>query len=189
MARALKEDLEISHLPVILLTARTASLYKIEGLTVGADDYITKPFDPEELRLRVKNILAARKEARDKFARVLTFDPKSIDVTSADEVFLNKAMELVESNIGNYEYNVDQFAFDLAVSRPLLFIKLKALTDQTPNNFIKTIRLKRAAQLLLLHKLNVSEVAYKVGFKDPKYFRKCFQEQFNVTPSDYANQA
>ncbi len=189
MARALKEDLEISHLPVILLTARTASLYKIEGLTVGADDYITKPFDPEELRLRVKNILAARKEARDKFARVLTFDPKAIDVTSADEVFLSKAMELVESNIGNYEYNVDQFAFDLAVSRPLLFIKLKALTDQTPNNFIKTIRLKRAAQLLLLHKLNVSEVAYKVGFKDPKYFRKCFQEQFNVTPSDYANQA
>ncbi len=188
MARALKEDLEISHLPVILLTARTASIYKIEGLTVGADDYITKPFDPEELRLRVKNILAARKESRDKFARVLTFDPKSINITSADEIFLNRAMEVVESNIENYEYNVDRFAFDLAVSRPLLFIKLKALTDQTPNNFIKTIRLKRSAQLLNMHKLNVSEIAYKVGFKDPKYFRKCFQEQFNVTPSEYANQ-
>lgn len=181
----LKKDFEISHIPMILLTARTASIFKIEGLKTGADDYVTKPFDPEELRLRVRNIIQARQEIRDKFSRVLTFDPKEISITSADEQFLENALKIAEENIENYEFNVIQFAKDLAVSRPLLFTKLKALTGQTPNNFVKTIRLKRAAQLLKTQKLNVSEVAYKVGFKDPKYFRKCFKEQFKAVPSEY----
>lgn len=182
----LKTDIEISHIPIILLTARTASLFKIEGLEIGADDYITKPFIPEELRLRVRNIIRARQEVKEKFARVLNFDPKEIKVTSADEMFLENAMQIAENNIENYEFNVQTFADRLAVSRPLLFTKLKALTGQTPNNFMKTIRLKRAAQLLKTQKLNVSEVAYKVGFKDPKYFRKCFKEQFEETPSVYS---
>ena len=181
----LKTDIEISHIPIILLTARTASLFKIEGLKTGADDYITKPFNPEELRLRVRNVIQARKETRDKFARVLNLDPKEISITSADEHFLENALVSVENNIGNYQFNVMQLAGDLAVSRALLFTKLKALTGQTPNNFIKTIRLKRAAQLLKTQKLNISEVAYKVGFKDPKYFRKCFREQFDRLPSDF----
>lgn len=183
--RSLKTDLEVSHIPIILLTARTASLFKIEGLKTGADDYITKPFNPEELRLRVRNIIQARKEARDKFARVMTLDPKEISITSADEAFLEKALQIVEKQMDNHNFNVTQFAAELAVSRPLLFTKLKALTGQTPNNFIKTIRLRRAAQLLKTKKLNISEVAYKVGFKDPKYFRKCFKEQFKVSPSAY----
>ena len=181
----LKTDLEISHIPVILLTARTASLFKIEGLRIGADDYITKPFHPEELALRVRNTIQSRQEARDKFARVLNFDPKEISITSADEHFLETALQTVEQHIGNYDFNVIQFASELAVSRPLLFTKLKALTGQTPNNFIKTIRLKRAAQLLKTQKLNVSEVAYQVGFKDPKYFRKCFREKFDEVPSAF----
>ncbi len=181
----LKSDLEVSHIPVVLLTARTASLFKIEGLETGADDYITKPFNPEELRLRTRNIIKSRQQARDKFARVLSLDPKEISVTSADEVFLEKALQIVEKQIENYDFNVNQFAFDLAVSRPLLFTKIKALTGQTPNNFIKTIRLKRAAQLLKSQKLNISEVSHKVGFKDPKYFRKCFKEQFKMSPSDF----
>lgn len=182
----LKADFEISHIPIILLTARTASFFKIEGLKTGADDYVTKPFDPEELILRAHNIIQARQEIRDKFARVLTFDPKEIPITSADESFLENALQIVEENIENYQFNVIQFATDLAVSRPLLFTKLKALTGQTPNNFIKTIRLKRAAQLLKTQKLNVSEVAYKVGFKDPKYFRKCFKDQFDELPSEFS---
>ncbi|WP_367391287.1 two-component regulator propeller domain-containing protein [Lewinella sp. LCG006] len=181
----LKTDLEISHIPVILLTARTASLFKIEGLRIGADDYITKPFHPEELALRVRNTIQSRQEARDKFARVLNFDPKEISITSADEHFLETALQTVEQHMGNYDFNVIQFAEELAVSRPLLFTKLKALTGQTPNNFIKTIRLKRAAQLLKTQKLNVSEVAYQVGFKDPKYFRKCFREKFDEVPSAF----
>lgn len=180
-----KTDLEISHIPIILLTARTASLFKIEGLKIGADDYVTKPFIPEELRLRVRNIIQARQEVKDKFARVLTFDPKEISITSADEIFLENALKIVEKHMESYKFNVNQFAFELAVSRPLLFTKLKALTGQTPNNFIKTIRLKRAAQLVKTRKLNISEIAHKVGFKDPKYFRKCFKDQFKMSPSDF----
>ncbi|PSR14719.1 MAG: hypothetical protein C7N36_02950 [Bacteroidetes bacterium] len=182
----LKADFEISHIPIMLLTARTASLFKIEGLKTGADDYLTKPFNPEELRLRVHNIIQSRQDARNKFARVIAFDPKEINITSADEYFLENALGIVEKHMDDYVFNIEQFALELAVSRPLLFTKLKALTGQTPNNFIKTIRLKRAAQLLKTQKLNVSEVAYKVGFKDPKYFRKCFIEQFEVLPSVFS---
>ncbi len=181
----LKKDIEISHIPVILLTARTASLFKIEGLETGADDYITKPFVPDELRLRVRNIIKTREKVRDKFIRVLNFDPNEISITSADEVFIEKALQVVEKEIDNHKFNVNQFAYDLAVSRPLLFTKLKALTGQTPNNFIKTIRLKRASQLLKTKKLNVSEVAYKVGFRDTKYFSRCFKEHFSQSPTEY----
>ncbi len=185
LCKEVKSNFEISHIPIILLTARTASLFKIEGLKTGADDYMTKPFNPEELKLRVANLINIRKEAKEKFARVLTFDPQSIEVTSNDETFLTNAMQIAEENIENYEFTVDQFADKLNVSRALLFTKLKALTGQTPNNFIKTIRLKRAAQLILQDKLNISEIAYMVGFKDPKYFSKCFVQHFDVKPSEY----
>lgn len=181
----LKTDLEISHIPVILLTARTADLFKIEGLRTGADDYVTKPFNPDELKLRVQNMIRGRKEAREKFGRVLHLDPKEISVTSADEHFLESALQVVEEQMDNYDFKVAEFAAALAVSRSLLFTKLKALTGQTPNNFIKTVRLKRAAQLLTTGHLNVNEVAYQVGFKDTKYFSKCFAEQFDVVPSKY----
>lgn len=184
----LKTNIKTSHIPVILLTARTAQIFKNEGLETGADDYITKPFNPEELRLRVRNLIRARQTMREKFVRVMNFEPKEITVTSADEDFLKRAMEVAEQNIDNPNFTAEQFAYDLAVSRPLLFTKLKALTDQTPNNFMKTIRLKRAAQLLEQRKLNVAEVAYKVGFRDTRYFSKCFQKQFQKTPSEYMSE-
>jgi len=170
---------------VILLAARAASLFKIEGLETGADDYVTKPFDPDELRLRVRNIINSRQEIRDKFRRILTLDPKEIHATSAEEIFLEKALQIIETQISNPNYKVDQFAHDLAVSRPLLFTKLKALTGLTPNNFIKSIRLKRAEQLLNSQKTSISETAYQVGFKDVKYFSKVFKERYSMTPSEF----
>ncbi|MEM0992490.1 MAG: two-component regulator propeller domain-containing protein [Bacteroidota bacterium] len=185
LCKKLKVDITVSHIPIILLTAKSTTPSKIEGLKIGADDYITKPFEPEELRLRVRNIIKAREAVKEKFVRVLAFDPKEISISSQDELFLQKAFKIVESNIENPNFNIDRFATELAVSRPLLFTKTKALTGQTPNNFIKTIRLKRAAQLLSMGKLNVSEIAYQVGFKDPKYFRKCFKDQFSTSPSEY----
>ncbi len=185
MCQKLKTNIETSHIPIILLTARTAQMFKIEGLETGADDYVTKPFNPEELRLRVRNIIQTRQQMREKFVRVMNFEPKEITVTSADEDLLQRAKEIAENNIDNPNFTADQFAYELAVSRPLLFTKLKALTNQTPNNFMKTIRLKRAAQLLEQRKLNVSEVAYRVGFRDTRYFSKCFQKQFQKTPSEY----
>ncbi len=185
LCRQLKTDITTSHIPVVLLTARAAQVFKIEGLEIGADDYITKPFSPEELRLRVRNLIQVRHQMRERFARVLNFEPREIAVTSADEDFLRRAMDVAERHIEHPGFTAEQFAYELAVSRPLLFTKLKALTNQTPNNFMKTIRLKRAAQLLRQRKLNVSEVAYKVGFRDTRYFSKCFQEQFQQTPSEY----
>jgi len=188
MCRKLKSDIKTSHLPIILLTARAAQLFKNEGLETGADDYITKPFNPDELRLRARNIIRNRQITREKFVRVLNFEPKEITVTSADENFLKNALEIAEKHIDNSNFTAEQFAHELAVSRPLLFTKMKALTDHTPNNFMKTLRMKRAAQLLGQRKLNVSEVAYKVGFRDTRYFSKCFQKQFQKTPTEYMNE-
>ena len=133
----------------------------------------------------MENIIATRKIVRDKFKRLLTLDPKHLDISSTDEVFLENALKAVERNIDKYEFNVNMFATELAVSRPQLFNKIKALTGQTPNNFIKSIRMKRAAQLISSNKMNVSEVAYAVGFKDVKYFSKCFKVQFETPPSKY----
>lgn len=185
----IKSDIKTSHIPVILLTARAAQPFKNEGLETGADDYITKPFNPNELRLRVRNIIRTRQIIREKFVRVMNFEPKEVTVTSADEQFLRNALDIAEKHIDNSKFTAEQFAYELAVSRPLLFTKMKALTDQTPNNFMKTLRMKRAAQLLEQRKLNVSEVAYKVGFRDTRYFSKCFQKQFNKTPSEYMSES
>ena len=184
---AVKTDLDISHIPVILLTARTAEPSRLEGLRTGADDYLTKPFHPEELLLRVRNILNLRRQAREKFARVLTLDPKEVTITNTDEDFLRRALEVVEAEMANYDFKVDNFATQLLVSRSLLFTKLKSLTGQTPNNFVKKVRLKRAAQLLETGQLTVAEVAHAVGFKDVKYFRRCFKQQYEASPSAYVS--
>lgn len=181
----IKKNLKTSHIPVILLTANVVQEVKIGGLEIGADDYITKPFNAKELKLRVKNLALARINLRNKFSRILDLSPTEITVTSADEEFLKNAMDIVEKHMENTSFGVVQFAHELAVSRPLLFTKLKAITNQTPNNFIKSIRLKRAVQLLKQKKMNVSEVAYKVGFKDPRYFSKCFQKEFEQTPTQF----
>lgn len=186
--KKIKKDLQTSHIPIILLTANAAQEVKVDGLKIGADDYVTKPFDAKELKLRVKNLANARVNLRNKFSRILNLSPTEITVTSADEEFLKNAMDIVEKHIDNSSFTVVQFAAELAVSRPLLFTKIKAITNQTPNNFIKSIRLKRAAQLLKQKKLNISEVAYKVGFKDPRYFRKCFRKEFNQSPTEFMEQ-
>ena len=187
MCEKVKSNIKTSHIPVILLTARSAQTFKNEGLQSGADGYVTKPFNPDELRLRARNIIRHRQTMREKFVRIVDLEPKEITVTSADEELLQRALEIAEENIDNVNFTVEQFAFALAVSRPLLFTKIKALTNQTPNNFMKTLRMKRAAQLLKTQKLNVSEVAYKVGYRDTRYFSKCFQKQFDQTPSEYLN--
>jgi len=182
----IKTTVETSHIPVILLTANSADPTILSGLENGADDYITKPFKPEELRLRVRNILHSRRQYHEKFARVLQLEPREITVTSADELFLKQALSIIETQMANTSFGVEQFAQALAVSRPVLFTKIKALTNQTPNNFIKTLRLKRAAQMLLQSDMPVAEVGYQVGFPDARYFRKAFFAQFGCNPSEYA---
>jgi len=181
----IRANFETSHIPIILLTAQSEFSYKLEGLKTGADEYLTKPFHPKELFIRVENILKNRGFSRQKFREKDVLEPSEITFTSADEVLIQNAIAMVEKNMDFPEYSVDQFAQDLAVSRPSLFNKMRALTGETPKNFIKIIRLKRAAQLLKTGKLSVSEVCYMTGFRDPKYFNKCFQKQYNQSPSDY----
>ncbi|MEL6945165.1 MAG: ATP-binding protein, partial [Bacteroidota bacterium] len=171
----IKADLATSHVPVLLLTARTASIQELEGLKIGADDYITKPFDPELLRLKVANIITTRKKLHERIAVDQSFNPKEVELAPADQVFLQQVLDLMEANIENTNFDIEQFAQDLALSRSILFKKIKALTNQTPKNLMKEMRLKRAAQLLETKELKVSEVAYQAGFSDPKYFAKCFQ--------------
>ncbi|WP_235295864.1 two-component regulator propeller domain-containing protein [Portibacter marinus] len=180
----IRSDLSTSHIPLILLTARTLLDDKLEGLKSGANDFISKPFHPDELRYKVENLLAQQKMIKEALADK-AFNPKDLEITSADEQFLQNLLKLVETNIDNPEFKIEQFAHELAVSRALLFTKIKAMTDMTPKNFLKSFRMKRAIQLLETGKLNVHEVAFMVGYKDPKYFSKVFQKEFGKNPSEY----
>ena len=183
----IKSNLKTSHIPVVLLTSRTSLIYKFEGLESGADDYISKPFNLKEFKLRIKNLLESKERLKNKFSNENTLMPSEITVTSLDEDLLKKAFEIVENNISNEHFDIPFFCSELGVSRSLLFTKIKAWTNFTPNEFIHEIRLKSAAQLLEQHKINIAQVSYKVGFKNPKYFSKCFQKKYGVTPTQYAN--
>ena len=187
LCRHLKSDLATSHIPVVLLTARSALMYKIDGLETGADDYVTKPFSMQLLTLRIKNLIQIRENLREKFGKSFDFSPSAVTVNSLDEDFLQRLLEAVEKHIDESEFSIDDLAHALAMSRIQLYRKLKALTGETPNNVIRTIRLKRAAQLLATRRFNVSEVAYKVGFTDLKYFRERFREHFGVNPGEYGS--
>ncbi|MFH6942891.1 two-component regulator propeller domain-containing protein [Flavobacterium sp. FlaQc-50] len=183
----IKENLKTSHIPVILLTSRSSLVYKFEGLESGADDYISKPFNLIEFKLRIKNLLHSTERLKAKFSSEDNFVPAEITVSSIDEALLKKAFRIVEDNISNEQFDIPFFCSELGVSRTMLFLKVKAWTNFTPNEFIHEIRLKRAAQLLEQNKLNVSEVSYKVGFNNPKYFSKCFQKRYGKTPSQFAD--
>ena len=181
----IKENIKTSHIPVILLTSRSSLIYKIEGLESGADDYISKPFDLTEFKLRIKNLLASKQRLKAKFSSEDSFTPSEIAVSSLDEQLLKKAFKVVEDNISNEQFDIPFFCAELGVSRTMLFTKIKAWTNFTPNEFIHEIRMKRAAQLLEQNKINISQISYKVGFNNPKYFSKCFQKKFGETPSQY----
>jgi signal transduction histidine kinase/ligand-binding sensor domain-containing protein/DNA-binding response OmpR family regulator len=181
----IKSNITTSHIPVVLLTAKTAEAHQKTGYTIGADAYITKPFDDSILEVRVDNLLNTRKSLISKFKKDLILEPKELAFTSADEQFLEQAIKIIEENISDPEFNVNFFTSKMNMSRSVLYRKLKAITDQSITEFIRTIKLKKAGQLIAQTQLNISEIAYEVGFNDLKYFRKCFKSQFNSLPSDY----
>ncbi|WP_248722491.1 two-component regulator propeller domain-containing protein [Seonamhaeicola sp. ML3] len=183
----IKTTLATSHIPVILLTSRTSLVYKFEGLESGADDYISKPFNLKEFSLKIQNLLEFKSRLKDKFSSDSNLETLDISLTSLDEQLLEKAIEVVKANISNQDFNITHFSEELGVSRSMLFTKVKAWTNSTPNDFVREIRLNHAAKLLELSKFNVSEVAYEVGFKRPKYFSQCFQKKYGITPSEYTS--
>ena len=159
---------------------------RITGLESGADDYIAKPFNEEELKLKVHNILLTRKQFREKFNKNFIINPSTVEAHSLDEKFLLKVTKVVETNISNSNFTVEKLCEDVGMSRRSLYGKLKALTDMSPSQFIRTIRLKRAAQLLSQKTGSISEIAFKTGFENTSYFTKCFKETFNKLPSEYS---
>jgi len=183
--RHIKQDNRTSHIPVILLTARAGEKSKIEGLESGADAYVNKPFNITELNIRAKNLIEQRKQLREKFEKNITIEPSEITVTSIDESFLIKAANIVEQHMSDYNFNVVQLSDEMAISRIHLHRKLKALTNQSATQFIRTIRLKRAAQLIKKRSFTISEIAYKVGFTNTSYFHRCFKQTFGVVPTEY----
>lgn len=185
----LKTDVNTSHIPVIMLTAKAGIENKIEGLETGADDYLTKPFETKELLVRAKNLIEQRKNLRELYSnKHIHIDPKKITVTSIDQKFLEKIISLLEDNYKDPEFNIQQMQEVLAMSKSQLHRKLKALTNEAPGELLRNFRLKRAAQLLA-HKVdNVTQIAYQVGFNNLSYFAKCFKEFYGVSPSTFNKQ-
>lgn len=181
----LKSNLETSHIPIILLTSKTERDEKLKGLNLGADDYLEKPFDVKELEIKVGNLLNTRKQLQEKYIKQINVLPSEITTNSLDEKLLIHVTEIIEKNISNSGLSIDTLSKEVGLSRQHLHRKIKVLTDLTPSQFINSIRLKRAAQLLKQKSGSVSEIAFQTGFENLSYFTKKFKEFFQVLPSEY----
>jgi DNA-binding response OmpR family regulator len=186
LCKELKSDRHTSHIPIILLTARHSSEQKIQGFEFGADDYITKPFNFEILQSRIRNLIHQRQLFQQHFQKHLTVKASEVQITSLDEKFIKSALQTVERNIANADFSVEELSKLMGMSRVLLYKKMLSLTGKSPIEFIRSIRLQRAAQLLEKSQCTVSEIAYQVGFNNPKYFAKYFKEEYQILPSAYA---
>jgi signal transduction histidine kinase/ligand-binding sensor domain-containing protein/DNA-binding response OmpR family regulator len=187
LCKIVKRQLNTFHIPFIILTAKSTTKNAVEGIEIGADDYIPKPFHPEFLKVRVEKLIENQKRIIEKF-RSLSAIPELLPDNPMDEIFLGKITDCIKKHIDNDEFSVEELGSIIGMSRSNLFRKLKAVTGQTPIEFIYFIRLKYALDLLLERKLNVSEIAYEVGFKNPSSFSKSFKKQFGRSPTEYLNE-
>jgi signal transduction histidine kinase/ligand-binding sensor domain-containing protein/DNA-binding response OmpR family regulator len=185
LCKKVKQDIRISHIPIILLTAKAGDENKYRGLESGAEDYIAKPFNMEMLSLKVARIVERQKKTREQFKNKVDISTNEVEITSMDVKFVKKAVTLVEANISSSEFMVENLCREMGMSRVYFYKKILSLTDKTPSEFIRFIRLKRAAEFLEKSQMFVNEVAYQVGFNDPRYFRKYFKAEFGVSPNEY----
>ena len=189
LCRRVRLDPMTSHIPFVMLTAKTDNDSKVEGMDVGADTYIEKPFSIQYLEACIRNMLEMRRRLIEKFSTQPLEPVTEIASNPTDNEFLLEMKKVIEENFSNSELNVNYLAEKLNISRSGLFAKIKTLADVTPNEMIQIVRLKRAAELLLEKKYTISEIGYMVGFSNPSYFSKCFQKQFGVRPMDYIKQS
>ncbi|MEM7509619.1 MAG: two-component regulator propeller domain-containing protein [Bacteroidota bacterium] len=185
LCHKLKTDMVTSHIPVILLTARSSFSYQFEGFQEGADAYVTKPFNFRLLEVRIRNFILCRKKLREKYSQRISFQPSKIEVTSLDEEFLQQVKEAIDTHFQETNFSVDQLAREVNMSRTQLYRKLKTLTGQSAKKIITDFRLKRAKDLLSANKYTVSEVSFMVGYNDIKSFRDQFKKAFNKNPRDF----
>ena len=182
-AKEIKSSILTSHIPIIILTARTSLVYKKEGYETGADEYITKPFSEELLIARITGILKNREILREKFNFENTINPKELSISTPDQKFLKDFINIIEENIDEHSLNTDLLTKELGMSRSVVYKKIKALTGQSIVNFVKDFKLKRAAQLIEKYGFSITDACYKVGFSDRKYFTRIFKEKFGKPPS------
>ncbi len=186
LCQKLKTNEHTSHIPVVLLTARAGDEAKLEGLETGADDYVTKPFSAVELKARVQNLIELRQKLRERYSSDISLLPKDIAITSVDERFLQRALDIVEIHRSETDFNAEDYAKEIGMSRSQLHRKLGALTGQTTSEFIRCYRLNYARQLIEKDFGNMAQVTYECGFTSPSYFTVCFKKQFGKLPSEYA---
>jgi signal transduction histidine kinase/ligand-binding sensor domain-containing protein/DNA-binding response OmpR family regulator len=186
LCQKIKSDERISHIPIILLTAKADLDSKIDGLEYGADDYVTKPFEARELQIRSKNLIEQRRKLREKFSLLIDIKPEDIAASSMDEQLLQRLLAVFEDHIEEPEFSIEQLANEIGMSRMHLNRKIQAITNLTTSDFIRTLRLQRAAKLLRNASGTVSEIAYKVGFNNLSYFSRAFRKHFGKLPSDFS---
>lgn len=186
--RAVKDDVQCCLIPFILLTAKNSSESRSGAYEAGADSFIAKPFDIDELHSRIRQLLEQRERRLASFRKGTHINPKEITITSLDEKLIQKALECIEKNMDNTEYNVEALSTDMGLERSSLYRKMQAIAGQTPTEFMRSIRLKRAARLLESGQYSVQEISWMVGFNTPRYFSSYFKEMFGMTPSAYAAQ-
>lgn len=187
LCHKIKEDQRTSHIPVILLTARSSEEIQLEGYTIGANDYITKPFNFEILVSRINNLLVQQENLKKAFQKHIEVNTLDINIVSADEKLVRQILEVVQKNIDNPDFSVEELSRTLCMSRAAMYKKITAITGKTPVEFIRSVRLKHAAQLLEKTQMTISEIAFEVGFNNTKYFVKYFKEEFKMLPRDYRN--
>ena len=198
MVKAIKDQRNICHIPIILLSAKSSLDDRISGLEQGIDDYITKPFSSTYLKTRIKSLLHQRKQLQELYLNQWSetlknpnipfaeIEPAPPQVTSFDEQFMKRVMEIIDKQMDNSDFAIDEFALNLGMGRTAFYQKLKSLTGLSPVDFVREMRIKRAKQLVESGEYNVSTIAYMTGFNDPKYFSKCFKKKYGVSPSEYS---
>src|SRR5690606_8943489 len=181
----MKKDPLYSHIPVILLTASTSTEVQLKGIEGGADDYITKPFDKELLIARVSNIRRGRDQLQTYFYNEITFQSNDHKIPTAYSDFLRRCIEIVEAQLDNPDFNVKTLADEIGMSHSNLYKRIKSVSGKSANEFIRFIRLRKVAQLLITTNHNINEAAFSAGFNDIKYFRDQFSKLFGMKPSEY----
>ena len=190
LTRFIKQDPDYDFIPVILLTAKTAIESRLQALDYGADDYVTKPFEPEYLRARVHNILVQREQLEQSYRqRLMRLEPQGTNDSLPGDVFLAKLLDVMDKQMDNNTLTVDELVDEMGMGRTVFFNKLKSMTGLSPVEFIREMRIKKAAQLLEDRQYNITEVTYMVGMNDSRYFAKCFKNTYGVTPSEYRKAA
>jgi signal transduction histidine kinase/DNA-binding response OmpR family regulator/ligand-binding sensor domain-containing protein len=185
MCKKLKEDLRTSHVPVILLTAKADKDSTLEGLELGADDYVQKPFDMDLLLARCNNLIEQRMKLRERFKERFLLKEEELQLGNKDQQFMNKLIEAVDKYLDDPELSVEKLGSEVGLTRTALYRKMMALTGQKPTEFIRTIRLKKAAEMIKRDTASISEIAYSVGFNNPSYFSETFKKEFGVSPKEY----